>query len=437
MSNRINTAMQTCFFALAEILPRDEAIAAIKQAIKKTYGKRGETICRRILRPSTGHWPRCTRCDVPATATSATRRRPPLAVERTFRFRQAGDGGAHRRPRRLAAGERAAGRRHVSHRHGQARETEHRPGDSDLGSRHLHPMRPLRAGLPACGDSHEGVPATGALNGAPDGFVHRPWKDKELADHLLTIQVAPDDCTGCGVCVDVCPAKSKEVVEHKAINMEPKEEHLERERANFDFFLDASRSRSHARRSSTRSRARSCSQPLFEFSGACAGCGETPYLKLMSQLFGDRAMIGNATGCSSIYGGNLPTTPWPTNAAGPRPGLVQFAVRGQRRIRPRAFGWRSIAKRDYAEYLLQAIGGRRRRRRWCRELCESPQTNEAEIAAQRERRRSAATASSRQSTRRWRRAWRRSPSRWCGAACGSSAATAGPTTSASAAWTTC
>ena len=136
-----------------------------------------------------------------------------------------------------------------------------------------------------------------------------------MPHHLLTVQVAPDDCTGCGVCVDVCPAKSKEVVRHKAINMEPKGDHLERERSNFDFFLDIPQL-DRTRPNIDTVKGSQLLEPLFEFSGACAGCGETPYLKLMSQLFGDRAIIANATGCSSIYGGNLPTTPWTTNAHG-------------------------------------------------------------------------------------------------------------------------
>jgi pyruvate-ferredoxin/flavodoxin oxidoreductase len=153
------------------------------------------------------------------------------------------------------------------------------------------------------------------LESAPSTYLSKPWRDKDAPNHQVTIQVAPDDCTGCGVCVDVCPAKSKEVVRHKAINMEPKLEHLNRERANFEFFLSIPHfDRTHVKTESIKSS--QLLEPLFEFSGACAGCGETPYLKLMSQLFGDRAIIGNATGCSSIYGGNLPTTPWSKNSEG-------------------------------------------------------------------------------------------------------------------------
>ena len=154
--------------------------------------------------------------------------------------------------------------------------------------------------------------------GAPTTFQHKEWKDREQPGRLMTIQVAPDDCTGCGICVDVCPARSKERVNHKSIDMCPKEDHLEAERANWDFFAaipdpDPARVRAETVKGSQQLR------PLFEFSGACAGCGETPYLKLLTQLVGDHLLVANATGCSSIYGGNLPTTPWSVDARGRGP----------------------------------------------------------------------------------------------------------------------
>ena len=173
----------------------------------------------------------------------------------------------------------------------------------------------------------------------------------------MTIQVAPDDCTGCGVCVDVCPAKSKEVVKHKAINMEPKLPHLDRERANFDFFLDIPEfDRTTAKIDTVKGS--QLLQPLFEFSGACAGCGETPYLKLMSQLFGDRAVIGNATGCSSIYGGNLPTTPWAKNADGRGP------------------AWNNSLFEDTAEFGLGLADGGRSETGLCRVSARSNSAGE-------------------------------------------------------------
>ncbi len=157
-----------------------------------------------------------------------------------------------------------------------------------------------------------------ALDAAPPKFPSKEWRSRDLPGRAMSIQVAPEDCTGCGVCVDVCPAKSKEIVRHKAINMRPIHDHLEQERVNFDFFLQIPEiDRTEVKVETVKGS--QMLQPLFEFSGACAGCGETPYVKLMSQLFGDRMIVANATGCSSIYGGNLPTTPWATNPDGRGP----------------------------------------------------------------------------------------------------------------------
>ena len=156
------------------------------------------------------------------------------------------------------------------------------------------------------------------LAGAPDGFKTKAFRSKDVSGMSMTIQVAPDDCTGCGVCVDVCPAKSKSEVRHKAINMEPAAAHRETERRSWEFFLALPEiDRDVLPHDSVKGS--QALQPLFEFSGACAGCGETPYIKLVTQLFGDRMIVANATGCSSIYGANLPTTPWTTNAEGRGP----------------------------------------------------------------------------------------------------------------------
>ena len=155
---------------------------------------------------------------------------------------------------------------------------------------------------------------------APDGFQHMPAKWRELSDQIYTIQVAVEDCTGCRLCVEVCPAKDKSNVSRKALNMSPQQPLRERERVNWDYFLDAAREAEvmEGLRYNTIKNVQLL-QPLFEFSGACSGCGETPYIKLVSQLFGDRAIIANATGCSSIYGGNLPTTPYTINSDGRGP----------------------------------------------------------------------------------------------------------------------
>ncbi|MBT8216547.1 MAG: 4Fe-4S dicluster domain-containing protein, partial [Acidimicrobiia bacterium] len=156
------------------------------------------------------------------------------------------------------------------------------------------------------------------LDGAPDTFQTKEWSGRDYPGKHMTIQVAPEDCTGCTVCVDVCPAHSKEEVKHKAINMEPQPKHVAAERKNFDFFLDIPElDRTEVKVASIKGS--QLLEPLFEFSGACSGCGETPYLKLLSQMYGDRILVANATGCSSIYGANLPTTPWAQNADGRGP----------------------------------------------------------------------------------------------------------------------
>jgi pyruvate-ferredoxin/flavodoxin oxidoreductase len=156
------------------------------------------------------------------------------------------------------------------------------------------------------------------LEGAPGSFLSRPYKGREFPGLAYTIQVAPEDCTGCNLCVTICPAKDKGNPRHKAINMEPHGEHRDRERTNYDFFLDLPEI-DRAKLSRIDVKTSQFMEPLFEYSGACAGCGETPYVKLLTQLYGDRALIANATGCSSIYGGNLPTTPFSTNEEGRGP----------------------------------------------------------------------------------------------------------------------
>ncbi len=147
------------------------------------------------------------------------------------------------------------------------------------------------------------------LENAPASFKSTDAREHDWKDLKFTIQVAAEDCTGCGICVDVCPAKNKSQPRLKAINMQPHLPLKEQERENWDFFLDIPNP-DRTKLNLHKINQQQMQEPLFEFSGACAGCGETPYLKLMSQLFGDRALVANATGCSSIYGGNLPTTPW-------------------------------------------------------------------------------------------------------------------------------
>ena len=276
---------------------------------------------------------------------------------------------------------------------------------------------------------------TSAVEAAPADFLHKEFRSRDLPDHRLTIQVAPDDCTGCGVCVDVCPAKSKTDTSHKAINMEPVADHRDVERPRWDFFqsippLDRSLIAHDTVKGSQ------VLEPLFEFSGACGGCGETPYIRLVSQLFGDRMIVANATGCSSIYGANLPTTPWTVNAAGRGPAWsnslfednaefgLGHAPRARRPDRPRPTAARA-----------PRAGARRRPRR--RAPRSRPGHRGRDRAPARAGRPAAARRSPRSTGPRGPMPDTCSPSPAISSAraSGSSAATAGPTTSGSAAST--
>ncbi len=316
LGGRINTVLQTCFFALANVMSRGEAIAAIKHAIEDTYGRFGSSVLERNFAAVDGALDAMYRLDVPATVTSSLSMRAmvpdtaPDFVRRVTAMMLEGRGDLLPVSAMPVDGTFPSGTTQYERR-SIAREIP--IFDPDIC---------IECGRCAIVCPHAAIRmkafTADALAGAPAGFKHRPFRFRELPDHLMTIQVAPDDCTGCGVCVDVCPAKSKEEVRHKAIDMEPKDEHLETERENWEFFKtipepDRSRFRLATVKGSQ------LLDPLFEFSGACSGCGETPYLKLLTQLFGDRILVANATGCSSIYGGNLPTTPWRAGADGRGP----------------------------------------------------------------------------------------------------------------------
>ncbi len=316
MGNRINTVMQPCFFQLSGVLPPDDSITYIKASVEKAYGKRGRTVVESNFAAIDRSLEALARVEVPASVT-ATRTRhatvPPGApefVRRVTATIMAGDGD------RLPVSALPV------------------DGTFPTGTTRYE-KRAIAAEIPIwdpaiCIDCakcaavcpHAAIrmkvydPA--ALHGAPATFLTKEFRSKDLPGQRLTIQVSPDDCTGCGVCVDICPAKSKTEVRHKSINMEPAGVHRDTELANWDFFLEIPElDRDLLPHDSVKGA--QALQPLFEFSGACAGCGETPYLKLVSQLFGDRIIVANATGCSSIYGGNLPTTPWTINGEGRGP----------------------------------------------------------------------------------------------------------------------
>ncbi len=316
LGQRTNTVLQTCFFALAELMPQDEAIGSIKKAIKKSYSKFGDVVVEKNFAAVDGAVENLHRVAVPSEVTST------IAMRRTV------PADAPDFVQRVTA--------MMLEDRGDQLPVSALPVDGTfMTGTTQYEKRSIAVDIPIfdpeicieCAKCALVCPHAAirmkvfepnALEGAPDTFKTRGFRSRELPDHLMSIQVSPDDCTGCGVCVDVCPAKSKTEVKHKALNMEPKLDHLDIERTNWDFFTTIPEPPRDQFKLET-VKGSQMLEPLFEFSGACAGCGETPYVKLVSQLFGDRLVVANATGCSSIYGGNLPTTPWRTNDEGRGP----------------------------------------------------------------------------------------------------------------------
>jgi pyruvate-ferredoxin/flavodoxin oxidoreductase len=316
MGSRINTIMQTCHFAIAGLLPRDEAIAHIKKAIEKTYGKRGPEVVRRnweVVDQALAHLHEVA---VPAAAT-ATHTRPPLVSEKAPDFVQ------------KVTAVMLAGKGDLLPVSAFPVDGTWPTATAKWEKRNIaleipvwDPKICIQCNQCALVCPHAAIRAKvydeSALSGAPSTFKSTLFKGLEHKGRSFTIQVAPEDCTGCNLCVTVCPAKDRTNPKHKAIDMHPQAPLRDAERANYSFFLDLPEA---SRTTITRIDHKSSQflEPLFEYSGACAGCGETPYLKLLTQLFGDRLLIANATGCSSIYGGNLPTTPYTTNRDGRGP----------------------------------------------------------------------------------------------------------------------
>jgi pyruvate-ferredoxin/flavodoxin oxidoreductase len=316
LAGQINTVMQVAYFALTDLVPIEQALDAVREAIREAYGKRGGPVVEANLRAVDAALDALHELPVPAAVTATHRRRPPVPPEAPD-FVQ-------RVTARMLAGE------------GDLLPVSALPVDGRFPTGTArYERRRLAVELPIwdpgiCIDCarcvldcpHAAirmkVVEPDALAGAPSGFRSKAFRSRELEGHQLVIQVAPEDCTGCGVCVDVCPARSKTEVKHKALNLEPVGDHLDAEIVAFDFFVTLPSLPADALDPASVKGAQA-REPLFEFSGACSGCGETPYLKLASQLFGDRMIVANATGCSSIYGGNLPTTPWTVNAEGRGP----------------------------------------------------------------------------------------------------------------------
>jgi len=380
LGNRINTVMQPCFFELSGALPGQEAIAHIKESVEKTYGRRGPAIVERNFAAIDRSLAELTRVEVPERVTGQRASTTMVPVDAP-EF-------VHRVTARLMAGE------------GDLLPVSALPADGTFPTGTTrYEKRSIARQLPIwdpqvciqCGKCSIVCPhavirmkvyETPVLETAPEGFRSVTFRSRTLADHALTIQVAPDDCTGCGVCVDVCPAKSKTEVRHKAINMAPAEEHRGQERQSWTFF-DAIAPLDRDLLPHDSVKGSQVLEPLFEFSGACAGCGETPYLKLLTQLFGDRIVVANATGCSSIYGANLPTTPWTVNRAGRGPAwnnsLFEDAAEFGLGMR---LGYE--AEVATAHTLLRRLGPRLPAA-LAREIIEASQEDEPQIRAQRER----------------------------------------------------
>ncbi|MFN8066217.1 MAG: pyruvate:ferredoxin (flavodoxin) oxidoreductase [Vicinamibacterales bacterium] len=314
MGTRINTVMQTCFFAISGVLPRDEAIAHIKGAIKKSYSKRGDAVVQKNYQAVDDTLSHLYEVRVPAAATSAHHVPPPVPAEATdFVKRVTAIMIANQGDRLPVSAFPADGTWPT--------------GTSKWEKRNIASEIPvwdealcIQCNKCAMVCPHAAIRVKvydeSTLASAPATFKHVPYRSHDLQGQY-TVQVAPEDCTGCGICVSVCPAKDKANPAHKAVYMQPQAPLRDAERENYAFFLElpeVDRRLVHQDVKGTQ-----FLQPLFEYSGACAGCGETPYLKLLTQLFGDRAVVANATGCSSIYGGNLPTTPYSVNRDGRGP----------------------------------------------------------------------------------------------------------------------
>jgi len=317
MGRRINTIMQTCFFAISGILPKDEAIAHIKEAVKKTYGKKGQRLLDRNYQAIDATLAGLRQVEIPAEVSS-TFDRPPVVPDDAPDF-------VRRVTATLLAGQ------------GNQLPVSLMPADGTwpTGTTRFE-KRDLALKLPTwdkdlctqCGKCplvcpHAAIRAkvypADLVDSAPEGFLHATIKGKDFPEgYQVTYQIAPEDCTGCGLCVEVCPIRDRKNPEHKALDMVAAERVHEQERANWDFFLTLPEY-DRTRLDASKIKHAMMMQPLFEFSGACVGCGETPYIKLATQLFGDRMLIANATGCSSIYGGNLPTTPYTTTPEGRGP----------------------------------------------------------------------------------------------------------------------
>jgi pyruvate-ferredoxin/flavodoxin oxidoreductase len=380
LGRRINTIMQTCFFALTRILPLEGAVAEIKTAIEKSYGKRGPVLVERNFRAVDEAVNHLARVELPPEVT-ATRDRPPIVaseapdlVQKVTALMLANKGDLLPVSAFPVDGTWETGTAQWEKRNIAAEIPLWEP-DLCIQCNHCALVCPHAAIRAKAYEESE-------LGAAPESFLSAEYRAPDLKGLRYTIQVAPEDCTGCHLCVEVCPAKDKANPRRKAINMEPQRPVRERERENYSFFLDLPEiDRTRIQRLDAKGS--QFFQPLFEYSGACAGCGETPYVKLLSQLFGDRLLIANATGCSSIYGGNLPTTPYTKdrNGRGPAWSNSLFEDNAEFGLGFRlAIDQQTAQARQLLERLAPAVG-----EHLAGEILEADQDDEEGIIAQRRR----------------------------------------------------
>ncbi len=380
MGVRINTIMQTCFFAISGVLPKEQAIKAIKVAIKKTYGKRGEAVVNKNYAAVDEALAHLHKVDYPKQVTSTITRRPPVPKESPEFVRN-------------VLGTIIEGK-------GDDLPVSALPADGTYPSGTTQwEKRNITLHIPVwepdlciqCGKCvfvcphaviRQKVYDPALLENAPETFKSLDAKFREFPGWKYSIQVSPEDCTGCELCVEVCPAKDKKQAGRKAINMAPQPPIREQEKTNWEFFLSIPEvDRTKFKHSTIKNS--QLLQPLFEFSGACAGCGETPYIKLLTQLFGDRTVIANATGCSSIYGGNLPTTPYTTNKDGRGPAWSNSLFEDNAEF---GLGMRLTVDKqtEYARELLPALS-KELGSQLVDEILNADMSDEAGIEKQRER----------------------------------------------------
>ena len=380
MPGRINTIMQTCFFAISGVLPRDEALARIKEAIEATYARKGKELVEANFGAVDRALENLHEIRLPLAASS-TREPAPLVPADAPDF-----------VRRVTA-EMIAGRGDELPVSALPADGSYPSGTSRWEKRNISDIVPvwkpelcIQCGNCAMVCPHATIRARyyedRCLSGAPEGFASAPLAGRGYPNLRYTLQVAVEDCTGCELCVEACPVRSPSAAGIRAINMEPKAPILAQERRNFEFFETLPENKPAAVDAAL-VRGAQYLTPLFEFSGACAGCGETPYLRLLTQLFGDRLIVANATGCSSIYGGNLPTTPWSVNRQGRGPAWANSLFEDNAEF---GLGFRLSldSQREEAQRLLAQLTPELGTDR-VRDLLEAPQNTQEEVDAQRAR----------------------------------------------------